>query len=116
MKPSLRRALYTLIFIGWLAVLALPALAFILAARGEIQLGDDPQRTVRLFLVDEEEADGLGLLRTRPVSEAPYCVETRVRYLLWSGRGESATSCQCYADGSGTALVSSNQGRCPAEP
>ena len=112
MKPWARRALYGTIFIAWLTVLALPALAFVLAARGEIQLGDDPQRSIRIFLVSDDDNGGVGLLRSRPVSDAPYCVQSSVRYLMWSGSGESAISCQCYADGSGGGLVSTTSGRC----
>ena len=110
MKPWTRRALYGAIFFAWLLVLALPALAFILAARSEIQLGDDPQRSIRIFLVSNNDNGGVGLLRSRPVSDTPFCVQSSVRYLMWSGSGESATSCQCYADGSGGGLVSTHRG------
>lgn len=109
----LKRLLYFLLVVAWLLLLALPALAFTLAARGEIVLGNDPQRQTRLFLLQERDVGGIGLVHSRPVaggqSATRQCVETGVRYFLWEGEGESTRSCQCYERGE---LVSTNQNAC----
>jgi hypothetical protein len=39
---------------------ALPAFAFLLAARGELQFGGDPQSQVRFFMVQQADAEGVG--------------------------------------------------------
>ena len=110
MKARLRRFLYLLFFIVWLLVMSFPVVAVVLAARHEIQLGSDPRSHLRLFLVQERRAEGVGLEWTRRVRKATGCSQTSVVYLMWKGEGKNVIFCQCYDD-DGT-LVSSAPKAC----
>lgn len=96
MHPWLRRFLYALVLLVWLVLVTSPLLAFLLAARGQIQVGEGPRRYVRLFLVQEEEAQGIGLEWVRPASGQPACSEGSLTYFTWEGEGQNAHFCQCY--------------------
>jgi hypothetical protein len=96
MKRWLRRLLYLLFFIIWLLVMSFPFVAFLLATQGELQLGSSARNHLRLFLIQEEEADGLGLEWTRPSPQAPSCSRTTVSFFLWEGEGNNVSYCQCY--------------------
>ena len=83
----LRRFGYALIVIVWLVLMSLPILAFILAARGELMIGDVEASNIRLFMVNEDEAKGIGLQRVQKMdSENDGCFQTSVKYLLWEGQ------------------------------
>ncbi|MCI0395352.1 MAG: hypothetical protein L0332_26335 [Chloroflexi bacterium] len=105
MRPWLRRFVYLLVVLAWLVVMSLPVLAFVLATQGELRLGNDVRRNTRLFLVLEEEAQGLGIQWTRPVSRQSQCARTSLRYFFWEGssEGQNVNYCQCY-DASGAPL------------
>lgn len=103
MNVWLKRLLIVAFLILWLVLLSLPAVAFIIAARGQIQLGDTSGPHVRVFLLQDAEAEGIGLERARRV-EPPLealdasCLRTSVRYWLWSGDNgadENVDFCQC---------------------
>ncbi len=90
-------------------VMVLPSVAFVLAMNGQLRLGSGDQRYWRLFMVQEAEAEGVGLERARPVDTPPdaplntECSKVSVSYWLWasqSGTGEDqgVEYCQC-ADG-----------------
>ncbi|HSG18935.1 MAG TPA: hypothetical protein VLE70_21755 [Anaerolineae bacterium] len=107
----LRRIGYALIAIIWLVLMSLPILAFFLAARGELMIGDDQASNIRLFMVNEDEATGIGFQRvTKANSEQDGCFHTSVNYLLWKGQdsGLNIDFCAChdpdtgYADSSRT--------------
>jgi hypothetical protein len=88
----------------WLAAMALPILAAVLAVRGQIELGSDEGHHLRVFLVQERAAEGVGLVWSRVVATAPNCRQTAVRYLMWRGAGENASFCVCYDPATGEAL------------
>ncbi len=92
MNRWLRRFLYLIVVMVWLIVMSLPILAFSLAGKGELQLGED----ARLFLIQEDEVEGIGLQWTRPFRQQPSCTRTTVTYLMWEGRSENTVYCQCY--------------------
>jgi hypothetical protein len=94
----LRRAAYVIATVVWLVLMTLPILAFILAARGEIMLGDDPGSNVRLFMVNEDELHGIGLQRTSEINFGEDCYRTSVDYLLWEGDAseQDIDFCTCY--------------------
>jgi hypothetical protein len=79
-----------------------PVIAFVLAVRGEIQAGQSMGSHVRIFLLQEESVQGIGVEWTRPAGSES-CYMTTVNYLLWKG-GNSASNtsyCLCHeADGS----------------
>ncbi|MCB0006911.1 MAG: hypothetical protein KDE04_10670 [Anaerolineales bacterium] len=107
MKPWLRRLLYLLIVLVWLLVMAFPIFAVVLASRGEIQLGDDPANNSRVFLIQEADAEGIGIQTIRETGDDLVCSETSVTYLMWKGEGENSRFCSCAASGA------SFSGRCP---
>ena len=95
MNPWARRILYFLFFLLWLAVMAFPITAFTLATNGELQLGGD-QRHLRLFMVQEDQNQGVGIQWTRPQRGDVPCLKTNLTYLMWSGEGQGTTFCQCF--------------------
>jgi hypothetical protein len=101
MNRWLRRGLLLLIILVWLVIMISPALAFVLARNGQLQIGPTDGRHWRLFLLSDAEAEGLGLERSRPVAsplEAPpsvRCTQTSVDYWMWTGIGFNTEYCQC---------------------
>ncbi|UCG24949.1 MAG: hypothetical protein JSW55_02850 [Chloroflexota bacterium] len=105
----LRRTGYVLIVIVWLVLMALPILAFILAARGELMIGDDQSSNIRLFMVNEDEVKGIGFQRAKKAhSRNDGCYRTSVRYLLWEGRDSNLniSYCACHDPDTGYADAS----------
>ena len=99
-----------IVVVVWFAMISSPAIAFVLARNGQIQIGDQDGRYWRLFLVQELESEGLGLERARPVPapddvpETVRCNRTSVGYLMWVGEGQSVDYCLCVDDATGSAL------------
>lgn len=84
---------YVLLVMFWLAVMSLPILAFALGMRGQVGIGQQHESHIRLFLVQDASAQGVGLEWARWASAE--CLQTQVRYLTWVGEGPSVTYCQC---------------------
>lgn len=93
-----RRIFYLGVILLWLIVMCFPITAFVLATRGEISVGDSVHSGLRIFLVQGEEAQGIGLEWSRRLRENPQCSKTVVRYLLWEGVEENINIdyCLCY--------------------
>ena len=85
-----RRLAYFFIVIVWLALMSFPLFAFFLATNGEIMIGSLQESHLRLFLINSDEHQGLGLERSRPVSGQSDCYLIEVKYLLWEGKTEKA--------------------------
>lgn len=106
----MRRFLMLLFALFWLALLLLPTLAVVLARNGQIQVGRSEGRHWRLFLLQDAEAEGLGLERGRPVDPPPdapagaRCLRVSVGYWLWAGEGQGAAYCQCQDETTGESL------------
>lgn len=98
MKRWLRRLGYLLIVVVWLVVMAFPIFAFTLAGRGELTFGDTAGNHVRLFLLREPDAEGVGLVWTRPYRANAACTQTSVTYIMWEGQSENTRYCQCGAE------------------
>lgn len=113
MKRWSRRLFYFLIALVWLMVMLFPVVAVVLATQDQIQIGDDPQSYLRLFLVQDRDTGGLGIQWTRRAAGSTGCAQSSLRYLLWKGEGENVTFCRCY-DASG-ALVTTVSGSCRAQ-
>lgn len=96
MRRLPRRLLYTIAIIIWLLVMSFPIIAMVLATQQQIQIGDDSRRHVRLFLLQEENAQGVGIEWARPLRENRSCSKTSVNYLLWEGEAKPASYCQCF--------------------
>lgn len=102
-RRLIRPLLYLVFILAWLFVMSLPVAAFLIATRGEIRLGRETQSSIRIFLVQESEAQGLGLEWNRQHGHTEDCAKTTVRYFLWEGSepGQSVEYCRCYDPGSG---------------
>lgn len=109
MNAWVKRLLIGLFIVVWLVLLFTPAVAFLLAARGQIQVGPQEGRHVRVFLLEDAEAEGLGLERARPVPPpqdvvGASCLQTSVSYWLWSGgpdESQDVAFCQCFGPDGG---------------
>jgi len=99
----LRRIIYLLITLAFLIVMTVPILAFILAARGELMVGNVDGSNVRLFMVNTDEAEGIGIQRVRRTSTGKDCLRGSVRYVLWEGQGDDlgADYCSCIDESTG---------------
>ena len=102
----LRKAGYLFIVLIWLLVMSLPVLAFVLAARGELMVGSDQGSNLRLFMVNTDEAEGIGVQRVRKARTQEGCLQGSVRYLLWEGQndGLNVDYCTCEDPDTGSTV------------
>lgn len=114
MKKWARRFAYLLVLLLWLLVISLPFFAFSLAARKQFEFGDPAATYLRIFIIQERDAEGVGVELSRPFAPNSGCQQTDVRYFMWSGSGEDVTFCQCL-DAQGRAL-SAIPGACRQSP
>jgi hypothetical protein len=94
----IRRLGYISVVLIWLVIMCLPVLAFVLAIRGELKLGDQEKSHIRVFMVQGAEEDGLGIEWSRRLENGSDCFKSSVRYLLWDGDAEAfnVDYCQCF--------------------
>jgi len=104
MKRWLRRLFILLFVILWLLLMILPLTAFLVAARGEIIIGNSPGSHVRLFLLQDGQEQGVGMEWSRAAGEETGCFRNNVYYFLWEGEAANAAFCQCFDTKSGDAL------------
>jgi hypothetical protein len=84
------------------AILCLGLAFFQVAFRGGLSLRTGSLRETRLWLVQNEGAQGLGFSRMQRVSgseqSGEVCLRTRVGFWLWSGSsgGLNTSYCDCY--------------------
>lgn len=110
-----RRFTYIVVTLIWLFLISLPTLTFLLAARQQLQVGQDDRNHVRLFVIQESFAEGIGLEWVRPSPAVENCTQTSVRYFMWVGEAENVFFCQCF-DPQSQAAQSATQGACLAPP
>ena len=102
----------------WLVLLLLPCFMIALIAQGEIaiQLGDLPGQSFRVWLIQDATERGLGIARPSVHSNGDnsnICLQTDINFLMWMGKGDSTSVCECYTrDGDNWKSVSSAQGSC----
>jgi hypothetical protein len=110
MNRWIRRLSMLLIVTLWLVIMTIPMFAFVLARSGQIQIGQSEGRHWRLFLLQDAQAEGVGLERAREIALPPgapataRCLRTTVNYRMWSGVGEDVAFCQCVDQKSGSML------------
>ena len=105
-----RRLIYLGIILLWLLVMAFPIASFVLATRGEIRFGDSVHNGLRIFLVQEDDAQGIGFEWSRRLRADPQCTKTVVRYLIWEG-GENefyTDYCLCYEQAENGSQITGN--------
>ncbi len=76
--------------------MSFPVVALVLSTQGQLQIGTDPNRHLRLFLIQEDTAGGVGFEWARIAHSHSACTKTSVNYILWEGEAESVTFCQCH--------------------
>jgi hypothetical protein len=93
-----RRLVYAGVIVIWLIVMCFPITAFLLATRGEIHIGSANLSGIRIFLISETQAQGVGFQWDRRLPNDPDCIKSTVRYLLWDGNesGINTDYCWCY--------------------
>jgi hypothetical protein len=97
MKKWSRRLAYLFAISLWLILMSFPIVAYLLATRGELMIGQENGSHLRVFLVDTDDYNGVGLEWSRSLSDQPDCFHTRMNYLLWEGRetGQNVEFCIC---------------------
>lgn len=107
----------------WLPLILLPILMFNLATSGEIVFlhgagmpEPESHPWLRATLIMEIDTRGLNITRSSLVStttDGLSCVQTDVSFLLWAGKGDPVTYCDCYTkNGDAWALASTASGVC----
>lgn len=117
-----RRFGCTMVIILWFLLLLTPCLLFYFSVQQEmtIPLGAAPGQSVRIWLVMEPRARGLGISVGQVAHETPadLCVETATNYLLWQGQSENTLYCECYSrddEAEPWTYLGSEAGACAAE-
>ncbi len=102
-RSPLRRVGCIIGLVIWFAILLLPCFLLILATQGEITISTGSARgqQTRLWLISEADERGLALstTSTRQDGENALCVQTDVRFLLWTGSSDPLSYCECYDRG-----------------
>ena len=116
-RSRLRRIGCGIGLVIWVILLLLPCLAIALISQGEIaiQLGDVPGQSFRVWLIQDATERRLGIARPSIHTNdiANICLQTDTSFLLWMGKGESTSYCECFAhDGDSWKSVSAAQGSC----
>lgn len=91
----LRRFFYFFLFVIWLSVMLFPCMAFSLAMNQQVQVGQSERSHARVFLLQDEGNEGVGVVWKRPFLAQTGCYKTSVSYLMWQGVGENVTYCEC---------------------
>jgi hypothetical protein len=100
--------------LGLLVLAIAPCVMFVFVAAGELTWKRGEFVEDRLWLVQEAEAAGIGYSSARIISResnGPVCVRTTVTFLLWQGKSENLSYCECYAPGASGAYEFT--GGCP---
>jgi hypothetical protein len=105
----------------WFTLLLIPCFCFVLATSQEIviPLSSAPGHQVRIWLIMEADERGLGVSTAtlNNQTDLAFCEQTDNRFLLWQGRAENVSYCECYARSSAEdawALTSTASDACPA--
>lgn len=101
-----RRFVYLGIVLVWLLLMCFPVLAFTLAINGQVAFGD----TIRIFLVQDDDNQGIGIQWNRRAGVQENCLRSSVRYFLWeqAGQTQNVDYCRCYEQGDIEGLVTGN--------
>jgi hypothetical protein len=98
-SSPVRRVGCAFLLILWFALLLVPCGLFIMATQGQLTIaqGDLPGQEIRLWLIMEADQRGFGLSSTSATrSGNAACLQTDTRFLLWAGREDPLSYCECY--------------------
>ncbi len=116
-RSLLRRVGCGIGVVVWIILLVLPCLAIALISQGEIaiQLGNVPGQSFRVWLIQDATERGIGIARpsVHTNADSSICLQTDTSFLLWLGKGQATSYCECYAHNGGDwKSVSAAQGTC----
>jgi hypothetical protein len=116
-RSRLRRIACGIGSVIWIILLLLPCIAIVLIAQNEIaiQVGDVPGQSFRVWLIQDATERGIGIARPSIHSDqnSNTCLQTDTSFIMWMGKGDAASFCECYArEGDTWKSVSSAQGLC----
>jgi hypothetical protein len=121
-RSPLRRLGCGIALVLWFLLLLLPCALFTMATQGQVTIsqGGLPGQEIRLWLIMEIEQRGFGVSSTSVHGDDAnaLCLQTNVSYLLWAGREDPNTYCDCYARAdadSAWELVSTQPDACGGE-
>lgn len=105
-KAWLKRLGCFFVVILWLVGMLFPSFAFVLAAEGQIELGNQTGWYARFFLVREDDGEGIGVETTRPFRGQDQCVKNNITYFMWEGNASEQNNsyCQCFDPSTGNPL------------
>lgn len=103
MNKTAKRVVIIILVVIWFILIMLPSLAVILASREQIQIGVG-ETSLRLFLLQEADVEGLGLEFMRPSSANPNCIQSTVNYFMWVGESQNIVYCLCQDPQTGNML------------
>jgi hypothetical protein len=95
MKQIGKKLIIIFFLVLWVFLISIPALSFFLAVNSQIKIGITESFQLRLFLLQEKNAEGLGLEIIQPFQSNHFCTQTTVRYWMWAGEPENVSFCQC---------------------
>lgn len=101
----------------WFILLLLPCIAIALISQNEIaiQTGDIPGQSFRVWLIQDATERGIGIARPsiHNGQNSNTCLQTDTSFIMWMGKGDATSFCECYARvGDTWKSVSSTQGLC----
>jgi len=88
--------------------MSFPIIAFVLATRGELGVGEASESGFRVFLLNDNNLQGIGIERRRRINPEDNCFQSTLNFLLWEGENDNLdiTFCQCFEDDTGFAAPS----------
>lgn len=107
----------------WAVLILSPCILVALAARGEISIttGDAPEQRLRIWLIMEAAERGVGISTASIHEQAngQTCVQTDASFLLWQGKADPVSYCECYQHETGSEdwiPTGTTPGKCEAKP
>jgi hypothetical protein len=102
----------------WLVIMLIPCFFIALAVHPDIIIttGSAPNQMLRFWLINEADHRGVGMstATVHPGSQdGGLCVQTDVRFFLWTGQNNPTSYCECYAPvGDDMELSNTTTGQC----
>jgi hypothetical protein len=99
-RRRLPRPLLIILLVLWFLVLMIPCFCAVLAINQEfvIPTGSLPDQHVRIWLIMEAQSRGIGISSGSVASQEDLrvCVTTSNSFVMWAGRGEAVSFCECF--------------------
>ncbi|MFT5193104.1 MAG: hypothetical protein ACI9EW_000911 [Cellvibrionaceae bacterium] len=76
----------------------IPIFACRLVTQGVLQFGNDQNRFLNIFMLQEPDQEGIGVQWTRAFDDEAMCTQSSVRYFMFVGEGENFDRCECSVE------------------